>query len=44
MQFELLIIITSIIVYSMKYKRYDIYKKQYENNKIYNLNNIVIYK
>lgn len=42
MQFELFIILTSVILYSMKYHRFNKYKQNYE--KVYNLNKIIIYK
>lgn len=44
MQFEVIIIITSIIIYSIKYHKLESYRKMYENNRTYDLNRIVIYK
>lgn len=44
MQIEILVIVSSILLYSLKYNRFNKLKKNYENNNIYNLNKIVIVK
>lgn len=44
MQLELIIIISSVILYSIKYHRLNNYKENYENSKNYTLNSIIIKK
>jgi hypothetical protein len=43
MQLELVIVVSSMILYSLKCYRLNSYKKKFENGELYTLNDIVIH-